>query len=167
MDEATIGNGHFDGVATVGWRIHEGSQRVAEPLLLDRGTLPGLVGPDLAGDPDKTVGPLVSVWTSYQMVRLLGDEELAEVLPIGTDFDFLSVSGRGDFHVARGIGAKVEATLGTELNGGTFFGQLEAGVTWRPSHRLEGTLTAGYGLDMQRVNQADAFRFRLGLRYRW
>jgi hypothetical protein len=77
------------------------------------------------------------------------------------------LGARGDFHLARGWGAKVSGFAGYDLYGGEPNFGVEAGLTWRPAHKLELTGVAGYGTALGRSDAADSFLIRMGLTYRW
>jgi hypothetical protein len=160
-------NGRIDATATLGVRLTRGDVKVPERVGVHVAALPGLVGPDLEGEPAESRGPLVQLWVSYQGIRLLDDKRLATLIPVGESFDYLTLGARADFHLAPGAGAKIEGYLGTELGqSDTFFGA-EAGVAFRTSRALEFSCLAGYGRALGRTGDDDSFRFRLGLTYRW
>jgi len=162
-----VTDGRIDAFFAFGYRILEGETRVGERLAIDRSTLPGLIGPDLGGDPALTRGPLLSAWVSYQLIRLLDDKQLSTILPLGEAFDYLSLGARSDFHIANGWGAKVEGYLGYEFQQSEPFFGLEAGVTYRPSENLEFTLLAAYGRALGRADSENSFDVRFHLSYRW
>ncbi|MHC4959006.1 MAG: tetratricopeptide repeat protein [Planctomycetota bacterium] len=153
--------------ATVGYRLVEGEARVGEKLELDHSTLPGLLGPDVRGDPALTRGPLVSVWATAQLIRLLGERELAQLIPIGEAFNYISVGSRADFHLAPGLGAKIEGSAGYELLASEPFFELGTGLTYRPTDHLEFTFLANYGRAFGRADNANTFDVRFHLSYRW
>jgi len=167
LDSPSAEDAHFRGSASLGWRIIKGDLRVGERFGIDRSTLPGLLGPDIFGDPSETRGPLVSVWATYQAFRLLGDQELASLLPIGTSFDYLTVAARADFHVSDGVGAKIEGYFGEELQSGEFIAGLGGGVSWRPTREMEVTAIAGLGQAFGRSESELSFHLRIGFSYRW
>ena len=129
---------------------------------LDTALLPGLQGTHLAEDSRNQA----SVWVTYQAIRYL-DGDLVPVIPVGGDFDYLLLGGRGDFHLAPGLGVKLEGYGGMELRANEPLFGLEAGFTWRPAHRAEVVATAGYGSAFGRQSGDDSFLLRLGATVRW
>ncbi|MHC4973894.1 MAG: tetratricopeptide repeat protein [Planctomycetota bacterium] len=167
LETPSARDGLFRGAATFGWRIAGQNAQVAEQLRLDRSALAGLVGTHVAGQPGGQAGRLVTLWATYEPFRLLDDRELAALIPIGERFDYVRLGARGDFQLARGWGAKVSGWAGYDLYGDEPNFGVEAGVTWRPAHKLELTGMAGYGTALGRSDAADSFLVRLGLTYRW
>jgi len=167
IDNPSADDPYFRGAFTFGWRVVQGEARVAPPLDLTRASLPGLVGTHLTDPPKETPGPEVSLWVTYEPVRLLGNEELAALLPIGTRFDYLTLGARGDFHLAPAWGAKLEGYFGTDLAADEPIFGVEGGLTWRPSYRAELTLVGGYGTALGRADDVDSFHVRLGFSWRW
>jgi tetratricopeptide (TPR) repeat protein len=167
LDMPSADDGLFTGSATFGWRVLDGETRVAEPLHLDKPALAGLVGTYLEAKPTATRGPLLSLWLNYDAFRLLGDQELASLIPIGERFDYLQLAGRADLHLAPGLGVMAEGYAGYDLDAADPIFGVQAGVTWRPSHGWEITGVAGYGTALGRADDADSFLVRLGLAYRW
>jgi tetratricopeptide (TPR) repeat protein len=167
LESPSARDGRFRGAATFGWRIAGDSLQVADELRLDRSMLAGLVGTHVAERPSGKSGRLVTLWATYEPIRLLDDRELANLIPIGERFDYVRLGARGDFHLAPGWGVKVSGYAGYELYGDEPNFGVEAGVTWRPAHKLEVTGVAGYGTALGRSDAADAFLVRLALTYRW
>jgi hypothetical protein len=107
------------------------------------------------------------VWLSYEAIRLLGDQDLADLIPIGTDFDYLTLGARSEFHLAQGLGAGVEGYAGVDLaNSDPIFG-VQAGLTWRPRVSVEVFAVGGYGTALGRAGDDDSLFFRLGVNWRW
>lgn len=165
--DGTVSNGRFLGTATVGWRALEGGKRMAGPPHLAMGPLEGLMGAQLAQPPEETQGPFLDVWATYQAIRLLGDQDLADLIPIGTDFDYVMLGARSEFHLARGLGAGIEGYAGVDLDASDPIFGVEAGLTWRPKRSAEIFAGAGYGTALGRAGSDDSFLFRLGLNWRW
>jgi len=163
----SAGDPRLRGSATFGWRIREGQFDVADAHGIDHPEERGVLGPDLDGEPRFTRGPALAVWLRYEGIRLLGDAELASLIPLGDSFDYVTIGGRADIHVARALGAKIEGYAGTELqHSDTIFG-IEAGLTYRPSAATEATAVFGYGRALGRDDSSDAMHLRLGFTYRW
>jgi tetratricopeptide (TPR) repeat protein len=160
-------DGLFRGAATFGWRIAGQNVQVGDPLRLDRSLLAGLVGPHVAERPRGKASRLVMLWFTYEPFRLLDNRELASLVPIGERFDYVRLGARGDFHLAPGWGAKLSGWAGYDLHGDDPNFGVEAGITWRPAHKLELTAVAGYGTALGRSDAVDSFLVRLGLTYRW
>jgi hypothetical protein len=167
IDAPDVTNGRLNLAVSVGYRVLEGETRTGEPLRVERNALPGLVGPDLEGSPELTRGPLVSVWMTYQAIRLLDDKQLATVLPIGESFNYLSLGARTDMHLAPGLGLTLEGYAGSDLEQSDFFFGLETALTWRPSPLSEFTLRGAYGSAVGRTGDADTFVLRLLFTRRW
>ncbi|MCK6461112.1 MAG: tetratricopeptide repeat protein, partial [Planctomycetes bacterium] len=170
LDSAATGevaDGRFTGSATFGWRVFEGGKRMTGPPRLAFGTLEGLMGAQLAQEPEETHGPLLDVWATYQAIRLLGDQELADLIPVGTEFDYLTVGARSEFHLAKGLGAGVEGYAGVDLASSDPIFGVQGGLTWRPSRTLEAFAAVGYGTALGRAGDDDSFLFRVGLHWRW
>jgi Flp pilus assembly protein TadD len=163
----TVTNGRFRGIATFGWRVLDGGKRMAGPPRVALGRLEGLVGAQLAQLPEETQGPLLDVWLTYEAIRLLGEEDLADLIPVGTDFDYLTVGARSEFHLARGLGAGVEGYAGFDLASSDPIFGVEGGLTWRPNASAEVFALVGYGSALGRAGDDDSFLFRLGLNWRW
>jgi Flp pilus assembly protein TadD len=165
--DGTVANGRLTGRATLGWRVLDGGKRLGGPPRLARGRLEGLMGAQLAQPPEETQGPLLDVWATYEGIRLLGDQDLAGLIPVGTDFDYLTLGARSEFHLATGLGAGVDGYAGVDLaNSDPIFG-VQAGVTWRPKRTAEVFAVVGYGTALGRAGDDDSFLFRLGLNWRW
>jgi len=162
-----VANGRFTGSATFGWRVLEGGKRMAGPPRVALGMLDGLLGAQLAQPPAETQGPFLDVWASYETIRLLGDQDLADLIPIGTDFDYLTLGARSEFHLARGLGAGVEGYAGLDLASSDPIFGVQAGLTWRPSRTAEVFALAGYGTALGRAGNDDSLLFRIGLNWRW
>jgi hypothetical protein len=170
LDRPTGGearDGYLVANGTLGMRVTRGDQRVGVPVRLERSQVTGLVGPDVEGRPTDTRGPLINVWANYQLIRLLDDQELATLVPIGEAFDYLSLAGRADFHLARGFGVKVEGYAGYELQQANFVFGVETGLSWRPKRSLELDFVGAVGDALGRASSAPAFRLWLGMTYRW
>jgi predicted Zn-dependent protease len=163
----TTSDGRFTGRGTFGWRVIEGGKRMAQPPRAAIGALEGLAGAQLGLAPQETQGPLVNVWVTYEAIRLLGDAELANLIPIGTDFDYVTLGARAEFHLARGLGAGVDGYLGVDLGASDPIFGVQAGLTWRPSAAAELFALAGYGTALGRGGDDDSFLFRLGFTWRW
>jgi len=160
-------DGRFRGAISFGWRVLEGNRAVADELRIDRAMLPGLAGALVAGEPSESARTQLTVWVTYEGVRLLDGAELATLIPVGESFDYLLLGARADMHVAPGLGAKLEGYAGTDLGeSGLLFG-IEGGVTWRPVHRTEFTFAAGYGQDLGRGDEEDSLFVRAAFAYRW
>jgi len=165
--DGTVTNGRFKGIATFGWRALDGGKRMAAPPRVALGRLDGLMGAQLAQLPEETAGPLLDVWATYEGIRLLGDQDLADLIPVGTDFDYLTLGARSEFHLARGLGAGVEGYAGLDLgNSDPIFG-VQGGLTWRPNQAAEVFALVGYGSALGRAGDDDSFLFRLGINWRW
>jgi hypothetical protein len=162
-----VRDGFLAGDVTLGWRLHDGQVDVAERVETDRATLPLLEGPDVDGDPRRTRGPFVAAWASYRPMRLLDDQSLAQLVPIGERFDYLALSGRADLHLAPSLGASIEGTAGYDLAADDSFFQVDAAMTWRPGHATELTLAGGYGLAYGRADAEDSLRLRVAFTLRW
>jgi hypothetical protein len=147
--------------------VLEGGKRMAGPPRLALGPLEGLMGAQLAQAPEETQGPLLDVWATYQSIRLLGDQELADLIPVGTEFDYLTLGARSEFHLTRGLGAGVEGYAGVDLASSDPIFGVQAGVTWRPSRAAEVSLAAGYGTALGRAGDDDSLLFRVGVHWRW
>jgi len=167
LETPSARDGRFRGAATFGWRVAGDDVQVADELRLDRSMFSGLVGTHVEEKPGGRSGRLLTVWATYEPIRLLDNQELAALIPIGERFDYVRLGARGDFHLAPGWGAKVSGFAGYDLYGGEPNFGVEAGVTWRPAHKLELTGVAGYGTALGRSDAADSFLFRMGLTYRW
>ncbi len=163
----TVTNGRFKGTATFGWRVLDGGKRMTGPPRVALGRLDGLMGAQLAQLPTETQGPLLDVWATYEAIRLLGDQDLADLIPIGTDFDYLTAGARGEFHLAKGLGAGVEGYAGVDLSSSDPIFGVQAGLTWRPNASAEVFALVGYGTALGRAGDDDSFLFRLGLNWRW
>jgi len=163
----TVDDGRLEVIATLGWRAHEGRPTVAEFMRIDETAFPGLVGTHLEPDPRETAGPAVQAWVSYHAIRLLDDSGLEDLIPLGKRFDYVSVGSRADFHVAPGLGARVMAAAGMELQQTDLFFSAEAGLTWRPNHRTEFTLVTGFGTAQGRVEDTNSLMVKLGFTHRW
>jgi hypothetical protein len=131
------------------------------------GALDGLMGAQLGQPPEETDGPMLDVWVTYEAIRLLGDQDLADLIPIGTDFDYLTAGARSEFHLAQGLGAGVEGYAGFDLASHDPIFGVQAGLTWRPSRAAEIFALAGYGTALGRAGDDDSFLFRIGLNWRW
>jgi hypothetical protein len=125
------------------------------------------MGAQLAQTPEDTHGPLLDVWATYQAIRLLGDEELANLIPVGTEFDYLTLGARSEFHLARGLGAGVEGYAGVDLGSSDPIFGVQGGLTWRPSRAAEVFAAVGYGTALGRAGDDDSFLFRVGVHWRW
>ncbi len=170
LDSAATGDvadGRFTGSVTFGWRVLEGGRRMAAPPRLALGTLEGLMGAQLAQEPGETQGPLLDVWATYQSIRLLGNQELADLIPVGTEFDYLTLGARSEFHLAKGLGAGVEGYVGVDLAGSDPIFGVQGGLTWRPSRAVEAFAAVGYGTALGRAGDDDSFLFRVGVHWRW
>ncbi|MGH7162005.1 MAG: hypothetical protein ACREID_00870, partial [Planctomycetota bacterium] len=163
----TARDGRFTGRALLGFRVLEGAFKHANLLDIDPSPFPGLVSPDLAPGAGED-GPALSVWASYYGIRLLGDQELAALVPIGESFDYLALSARLDAQLASGLGGKVEAYVGTELQEGTLVWGVDAGLTFKTPRALELSATASFGQALGRADaDATAGRILLGVTWRW
>jgi len=167
LETPSARDGLFRGAATFGWRIAGQNVQVADEMQLDRSLLSGLVGAHVAEPPASKSGRLVTLWVTYEPFRLLDNQELANLIPIGARFDYVRLGARGDFQLARGWGAKVSGWAGYDLYGDEPNFGVEAGLTWRPAHKLELTGVAGYGTALGRSDATDSFLVRLALTYRW
>ncbi len=162
--QGEVDDPYFNGNVSVGYRIIKGSAAVSEGLHTNR--LPH--GPFSADLYDARRRTEFSVWATYNPIRLLGDEELANLLPIGSRFDYVSVSARVDLHIRQGLGAKLEGTYGKNVDvGGETFWNIDAAVTWRPHRRLELLGGVAFGISQGRTDDSDSIAARLGLTYRW
>jgi hypothetical protein len=159
----SVQDGRVSGSVTFGWRLLEGAAAVPEPLRLDTASLPGLAGSHLVPKGRREV----SVWASYQGIRLLDGQDLARFVPLGEKFDYLLAGGRADLPLAAGMGAKVEGYAGVELNTSDPLFGVEAGLAWRPSHRAELSAVLGYGSALGRAGDEDTAFFRFAATVRW
>jgi tetratricopeptide (TPR) repeat protein len=168
LSEPEADDGRIELQAVAGYRLVEG--RFAHANRLDTRAAPfsGLLGPQIEFDPVEGHRTAVSVWLSYFGIRMLGDAELTALLPIGERFDYLTANARADFHLAPGLGGKVEGYAGTELNEGNFLWGLETGLTWRSRERMEMRLSIVVGQALGRSDaDAIAAAASLGLEWRW
>jgi hypothetical protein len=78
---------------------------------------------------------------SFQGSYLLGDRDLADLLPIGKRFNYLIASARADKQLATGIGASLEGRVGHEMTASDTIWGANVTLTWRPSQQCE--LTVG------------------------
>jgi hypothetical protein len=140
---------------------------MAQPPRTAIGALEGLAGAQLGLTHEEARGPLVNVWITYEAIRLLGDGQLSTLIPIGTDFDYLTVGARAELYLARGLGAGIEGYAGLDLGESDPIFGVQAGLTWRPSAAAELFAVAGYGTALGRGGDDDSFLFRLGLTWRW
>lgn len=164
----TARDGRFVGRLLAGWRFVEGRFAVGNRFDIREAPPPGLIGPDIAGAPDEERDLMVAVWGSYYAIRLLDDQELTTLLPMGASFDYLSANGRVDWHMAPGLGGKAEGYAGFELQEGTFVWGLDAGITWKRPRSLELGLQLGVGQALGRGEPSDlAARVLASLVWRW
>ncbi len=170
LDSSATGfarDGYLEGGATFGWRLREGPHRVGSRPSILSSPFPGLTGPALDSEPGETATPHISIWGTYHFIRLLDSQELATLVPIGTRFDYISVGGRVDWHVARALGVSVSGTIGRELHDGDLFFELNANATWRPEHRMELTAGVGFGTAQGRTEDTTTLALSVAFSYRW
>ena len=146
LDHAAVGrprDTQIEGSVTLGYQVVEGRARVADRHRRRRVPLsPG--SPFVSLDPLRENDTLVQFWATWQTSRLLDDGELARLIPIARRSDYLIAGGSLHRHLSNGLGAGLEAYVGTELHGlGEVWG-VDARVTWRPRERLE--LSIGFGI---------------------
>ncbi|MEE8104334.1 MAG: tetratricopeptide repeat protein [Planctomycetota bacterium] len=164
---ARVSDGYFDGNVSVGFRAREGSVAVSEGLNTHTAP-PGPSSADLRGEPQASKTPSVNVWVQYQALRLLDDEELSALLPIGERFDYVSGSARIDHHVGRGFGWMALGTLGADIHERDPFWELTGAFTWRPRHALEVFGAFSYGIARGRSDDdSSSVAVRVGVTYRW
>ncbi len=157
----------LEGSVSVGVRVIEGDPAVAPRWRVQR--VPQVeASPFLNAEPELTRDELLNVWLGYQTQRLIDDGELARLLPMVVRTDYLSVSASYDKHVYEAVGARIEASIGTELHRSTLGWGVEAGLTWRPSPLTELTLRLGGGRAIGRDNASDSSkRVLLQALFRW
>lgn len=164
--EAEDGRLTFQAIA--GCRLSEGRFAHANRFRADRTPFEGILGPPVEEAPPGDRRAAIAVWGSYFGIRLSGDPALPALLPVGESFDYLTLHGRGDFHLARGLGAKVEAYAGGELNEGTLVWGLEAGITFRRRDEAELRLNISVGQAIGRGDSdALAAAASVGILWRW
>ena len=106
---------------------------------------------------------------AYTGYRLLSDKELADILPVGEQFDYVTANGRAEGRLGRTLYYVAEATLGTDLQDPGLFAAGSLGVAWRPHAAIELRLGGGYSGNA--LGRADADQgasvFNFGLTVRW
>ena len=126
-----------------------------------------LVGTTAAGEPPAALGPRASAWLGYSHVRLLGDATLAGPLPIGTSYDYVTVTARLEGRATHGLYYEAEAYFGTDLQDSGLFAGATLGLAWRPDAAMEVRIFGAQGMAPGRDEQVGATSFGLALMMRW
>ena len=153
--------------ATVGWRALDGALRVGAPLQVESALMPGVVGARLPKLRPGAPRNALSIWFNAATYRLLGDAELATIIPLGERFDYLTFAARYDRHLADELGLMVEGYVGRELQESKSVYGIAAGLGWRPKQSFELAFVGAYGSALGRAGDEDTFSARLGLTWRW
>ncbi|MEN8150696.1 MAG: tetratricopeptide repeat protein, partial [Planctomycetota bacterium] len=166
-ETGAITNGQAIASLSAGTWLHDRGPRVLSRLtpragpVLDEGTT-------VAGEIPEDEGIRLSTWITYTGIRLLSDKELANVLPMGEAFDYLTISGRAEGRVLSGIYYEAEGYAGTDLTDPEPFVGLLAGVSWRPSPGFEFRIRGGHGLAFGRENgDSGSTEVRLAVTVHW
>jgi hypothetical protein len=166
-ETGAIRNGQVIAGLVVGHWFHNRGPRVRERLTPRRGPVLD-EGTTVAGEPPDGEGIRLSTWIAYTGIRLLSDKELADVLPMGRAFDYLTIAGRAEGRVLAGIYYEVEGYAGTDLSDPGIFAGLSAGLALRPTPEFELRIRGGHGLAFGREDaDSGATEVRLALTVYW
>ena len=98
----------------------------------------------------------------------MGDQRLADLVPIGREFTYLTASGQITHTLAPSLTAQLEPYLGIEIEGSDPFLGVQASASWRRSPDLEIRASLGYGQAFGLQGESDnSFTFELGVILRW
>jgi len=157
----------FVGSATLGWRILDGPLRVADPHAIGAAHMPGVVGAMLGDELSGRRRNMLSAWINAATYRVLGDAELSQLIPLGKQFDYITLAARFDKALGDEWGVMIEGYAGRELQEAQNVYGLGAGLGWRPTEKFELALVGAYGSALGRSNDEATLRLRLGLTWRW
>jgi len=157
----------FVGAATLGWRILEGPTRVADAHTIGGARMPGVVGAMLGEELGERRRSMLSAWINAATYRVLDDAEISQLIPLGEQFDYITLAARFDRQLGDEWGLMLEGYAGRELQERESVYGLGAGLGWRPTDAFELALVGAYGSALGRSNTEATFRLRLGLTWRW
>lgn len=162
----TVGDVHLGAEVSVGRRLLGGETAVGDRYRIDHAPS-GPASPWLGDEPAADAAWSVNGWVSAQTYRLVGGDELDDLIPLGKSSDYLVAAARFDRQWARGFGTSLEAYAGLELSGSGVWG-VDGALTWRPAHQAELSLRAGRGEALARDGGGDAsHHLFLQLVWRW
>ncbi len=154
------------GEVALGYRLVDGDVAAAarfSPL----GATAGPDSPFLLAEPAATRSWLVNTWLSWRAAHLMGDAELATVLPVLPEDEFVTGAVRVDRHVARGHGLSVTGFVGADTNAGDSVWGIETMWTWRPSFHTEVALRGRFGESLGRAGDGEERMLGLQVVTRW
>ena len=100
--------------------------------------------PYLVGHPNDSDGTFINSWLSYEAIRLL-DENVNAIVPIGDDFDYVTVGMSAEDQIANNTGGRVDGYVGADVGEGDFVWGVGSSLTWRPKQATEFFLQASAG----------------------
>ena len=137
-----------------GGRWTSASIAVADPFRAHRAPA-GPLSPYLGESIASVGGMHVATWLGYQTEHLLGDESLTAILPLSGRFNVVYGAARLDRCLATGLGASIEALVGTDLEQDAATWQATSALTFRSAttvaQSLEFTARVGFGDAMGRA----------------
>jgi tetratricopeptide (TPR) repeat protein len=160
---ATIDDPQVMASASVGYRIRGDQQAVIDPFRVERSALFPR-SPYLIGQQDDSDKAFINSWLTYEAIRLLGNEEVATLVPIGDDFNYVTIGMSAEDRIAANTGGRVDAYIGADVGEGDFLWGLGTSLTWRPGYSTEFFLQGAVGQALGRsFDNATAVEFVLGL----
>ncbi len=163
-DSSTASDLRVSAAVHAGARFLPGPLEVHDPLHVDAVPL-DLVGGDLATD--RILLSSLSGWFSLSAIELLGNAELADLLPIGESFRYLSYSGRADLQFPMDLGVMVSASAGRELRENEWFWAVRSGLAHRPRSTIESSLFFSFGRSTGRSDSESFLELDLNLTLRF
>jgi hypothetical protein len=110
---------------------------------------------------------MLSAWINAATYQVLGDAEITQLIPLGKQFEYLTLAARFDRQLSDEWGVMIEGYAGRELQEQQSVYGIGAGLGWRPTDTFELALVGAYGSALGRSGDEATFRLRLGLTWRW
>jgi hypothetical protein len=157
-----VDDGQVLASAVLGWRVRGSQAAVIDGFRVDRGAF-FPQSPYLIGTPEEDDGALINAWIAYLGIRLLGDEAVADVIPIGESFDYLTLGGSVEDRLSEHLGGRLDSFVGTDVGEGDSIWGVAGSRSWRPSFGTELFLRANFGQALGRsVDDSDLSEVVLG-----